>query len=140
MNDDRKWVGKHFIQHLPPDVIYVVYEGDVSQDEARVISEFYTEKVYARDSRFLIDVRRMGAMGSEARRELAMNRRPAPGGTSMRIALGFIGATMRARVLMTVVVAAARVVKEADMSTHFFRDIAAAADWARIDAGMLGAR
>jgi hypothetical protein len=137
MGDGRQ-IGEHFIRFVPPDLIYVEFRGDVSTEQARELSLFFAQPECAAVRRYLVDVRRLGSMASGARRELAMPRRTEPpDDTDCRIQLAFVGASMRARVLLTVTIAAAQALKDIKLSSVYFDTMPEALAWAGIDPAAL---
>jgi hypothetical protein len=93
-------IGRHTVRFFAPDLIRIVYDGDVSRDEARGMSELYSEMSYGKDN-YTID-------------------------------LGFIGASMRTKVLMAVVVAAA-ITSNVKVRTHYFKTVEEGLAWAKVE-------
>lgn len=131
---ERKEVGRHSIElHVDqPDhvTVVLVYDGDVTRDEARVLSETFSDWIDGKDAKFLVDVRGLGEMGPEARRELAATRRTPRVDRNYRIAIAFIGANLRTRVLMSVATAAVSLTSNMKMTTDHFTDVQAGRRWA----------
>jgi len=131
-------IGRHVTGYLPPDVIFIAYRGDVSREEAVRLSEWYSATGDGKDMRYLVDLRELGTIPPAARKEMAAQRRPQKADRDYTLDLGFVGATLRTKVLMTVVLAAASLASNVKMRTHYFTDLDAAAAWANLDRALLG--
>jgi hypothetical protein len=121
-------VGKHYLELLAPGLLYLRYEGDVSVVEAKEMSDFLNRHTANRSARIVTDLRKLGELGAEARRELAASRGPQD--VEQQIELAFIGASLRTRVLMTVIIAAAKVIKSTQIESSFFATADQAWAWA----------
>ena len=129
--------GRHRVRFLPPDLVHIVFEGDVSRSEARGISEFFASATEGIDTRYLVDLRKLGTIAPDGRRELAAQRKPPRTDRDYRVDLAFIGANLRTKVLMTVVVAAASIASNVKVRTHYFAGMADALAWAQLDPSVL---
>ena len=134
---ERITFGRHVGVFFEPDLVCTLYRGDVSKDEGRRMSEWFSPKIEGRDARFLVDIRELGNIPPDARKELASQRSPTVADRDFEVNIAFIGATLRTKVLMTVVVAAASITSNVKVKTQYFPDVAAAATWAKVDAGDL---
>jgi len=86
--------GRHRVRFLPPDLVHIVFEGDVSRSEARGISEFFASATEGIDTRYLVDLRKLGTIAPDGRRELAAQRKPPRTDRDYRVDLAFIGANL----------------------------------------------
>jgi hypothetical protein len=131
-------VGRHVIRYLPTDLIYLVFDGDVTKEEARQISIFFSERIDGRDGRYVVDLRRLGTMPPDARRELGVQRLPPRTDRDYRADLMFVGATMRTKLLMTVVIAAATIASNMTIHSHYVPALEEAIAWTRCDPAAFG--
>lgn len=134
----ENFIGKHQRKHIPPNLIYMVFHGDINRDDGKQMSEWFSEITHGIDARYLVDLRELGNIPPEARKELAAERRPPQTDKNVTVDLAFIGATLRTKVLMTVVVAAAAITSNVKVRTHYFADVDAALAWAQVDKSVLG--
>jgi hypothetical protein len=130
--------GNHLGRFLPPDLVFIRFQGDLVRDDARCLSEWFSAFSTDSSARFLVDVRGLGTIGPEARRELATTRTVPDPTKSYETDLVFIGANMRTKILMTVIVAAATLTANQKIRSHFFPTLEAAAVWAGVETSALG--
>lgn len=132
-------VGKHVLKVVPPSLLFMRYMGDVSKDEGTQMSLWIADKTNGTTSlRFIVDISGLGNIAPDARKELAKQRAPVPEGVqNVLVELAFVGATLRTKVLMSVIVAAASVMGSVKMSLQYFPDLDAAAKWAGVDKAVL---
>jgi hypothetical protein len=130
---ETQHIGSHLIRFVPPDLIFLVFNGDVSRDEARRISLFFSERIDGRDGRYVVDLRRLKSIPPDARRELGAQRNPPRADRDYRADLVFVGATLPTKVLMTVVVAAATIASNMTVHTHYLATLQDAIAWSRCD-------
>ena len=123
---------------LNPSTTYVCFDGDLSGPEAKTISLQLAEWIQDVDSTYIADITRLGTLGAEARKELGAERRPPVTDRPIKTDIAFIGATMRTKVLMSVILTGVRVLSNSKMSSHYFPTGAEAAAWARLDLALLG--
>jgi predicted RNA-binding protein with PUA-like domain len=123
--------GRHRVRFLPPDLVHIVFEGDVSRTEARGISEFFANATECIDTHYLAD--QLGTIAPDGRRELAAQRKPPRTDRDYRVDLAFIGASLRTKVLMTVAVAAASIASNVKVRTQYVAGMAEALAWAQLD-------
>jgi hypothetical protein len=130
-------VGSHEARFVAPDIIYGVFRGDVSPDEARQLCELFQKWAFGIDSRFILDLRQLGYIGAEAREQFAVQHGPKFSERDYRVDLGFIGASLRTKVLTTVVMTARSIAANAKVRTQYFVDLDEAVAWARVDPALL---
>ena len=134
---NSKRVGRHLVRLVAPGVVYIRYDGDLSGPEAKSISVQMTEWTQDRDCTYLTDITSLGALGPEARRELGAGRAEAVTDRPVTIKIVFIGATMRTKVLMSVILTAARLLSNYKLEQHYFSHTSDAASWAGLDEALL---
>jgi len=110
-------VGLHGVRLLDEGALLVQYRGDVERTHASRIVELV--KTHLRDGWMLVDVREVGYIGQEARRELTGLHNDVVSRARL-IDVGFIGADLRTRVLMITLVAAATALHRVRVRVHFF--------------------
>jgi hypothetical protein len=131
-------VGSHEARFIAPDVVYVAFRGDVAPSDAGKLSELFAEWTRGIDCRFIIDLRDLGYIGPEAREQFAAQH----GARQLidrdyRVDLGFIGASLRTKVLTTVVMTARSIAANVKVRTQYFVDLDEAIAWARVDPALL---
>jgi hypothetical protein len=127
---ETEHIGRHRVQQLGPRLVYVIFDGNVSGHEAGELFAWFA-RLQRRDLRLLIDVRRLGMIDLQASRALACE--PVREAAAMHLDMGFIGASMRARVLLTLAMAAARVALVASVSASYFNGMQQGLAWAGVD-------
>jgi len=110
--------GNHRVRFVPPDLFHVVFDGDVSRDEARQLSELFSARTAGIDYRMLVDLRQLGTIRADGRRELSAQRRAPRTDREYHIDLVFIGSSLRTKVLVTTVIAAARLLSNVRLVTY----------------------
>ena len=130
-------VGPHEARFIDPDIVYTVLRGEVSKEDARRLSELFDEWTHGIDCRLIIDLRELGYVGPEARDAFAGNHRPQPTDRDYRVDLSFIGATLRTKVLTTVVMTARSIASNVKVRTQYFDDLDQAVAWAKVDPTLL---
>jgi hypothetical protein len=138
MHAEAERFGKHRVRFVPPDLFHVVFDGDVSRDEARQLSELFNERTAGLDYRMLVDLRRLGSIRADGRRELSAQRRPPRTDREYRIDLVFMGARLRTKVLVTAVIAATRILSNVKLMTYYFQSLEQALVWAKVDGALFG--
>lgn len=128
----RIQVGAHAIAFRPPSTLHLSFGGDVSLPEAEELAAFITRHI-AELPRvlFIVELDRLGKLPAEARRVLVA-RRPRDerhGGRTYR--LGFTGANLRTRVLMSLAVSITDLRHQDTLSSRFFSSADEALTWAR---------
>jgi hypothetical protein len=131
-------IGAHEARFITPNLVVAVLRGDVSESEARQLSELFAQWTQGIDCRFLIDLRKLGYVGAEAREQFAKEHCERPAERDHKVELTFIGATLRTKVLAAVVVTARSMISNARVRTQYFGQADEAAAWAGIDAALLG--
>ncbi len=130
-------VGSHEARFILPDVIYVVFRGDVSADDARQLTVLFGDWTHGIDCRFILDLRELGFIGSDAREQFAVQHRPQLTDRDYKVDLGFIGANLRTKVLTTVVMTARSIASNVKVRTQYFADLDEALIWAKVDRALL---
>jgi hypothetical protein len=130
-------VGPHEARFVAPDVIFAVFRGDVSPDDARQLSELFQKWAAGIDCRFILDLRQLGYIGAEAREQFAVRRGPDLTDRDYKVDLGFVGANLRTKVLATVVMTARRIASNVKVRTQYFTDLEEAIVWAKVDPALL---
>jgi hypothetical protein len=130
-------VGPHEARFVPPDLIYAVFRGDVQADDARRLTELFHQWAQGIDSRFIFDLRELGSVGAGARDEFAVRRGAQPTDRDYRVDLAFIGASLRAKVLTTVVLTARSIGAHVKVRSQYFSSLEEAVAWAKIDPALL---
>jgi hypothetical protein len=130
-------VGPHEARFVAPDVIYAVFRGDVSADDARQLSVRFAEWARGIDCRFIFDLRELGFIGSEARDQFAVQHGPQLTDRDYKVDLAFIGANLRTKVLTTVVMTARSIASNVKVRTQYFADLDEALVWAKVDRALL---
>src|SRR5882672_5243011 len=126
----KMMVGSHEARFVAPDVVYTVFRGDVSAEDARRLSELFAEWTRGIDCRFILDLRELGYIGPEARDQFAVHRGPQLTDRDYRVDLAFIGANLRTKVLTTVVMTARSIASNVKVRTQYFADLDEAVGWA----------
>jgi len=124
--------GAHTVQMLELGLIHVVLRGDVSTDDARVMSDFFGALPAIPYRRYLIDIRAMGSIGPEGRKLISTRPEHAFPAENVTVDLGFVGATVRTKVLTTVVLAAATLATDITFRSLFFHSEEEAVAWAGV--------
>jgi hypothetical protein len=129
---ERKEFGRHSLEafELDPATLIMIYDGNVSKEEARSMSEWFSVRIEGRDSRFLVDLRKLGDLGPDARRELAAERTPPRTDRDYHVEIAFVGASLRTKILMSVILGAASLTSNVKMTTRYFNDWAEGERWA----------
>ena len=126
----KERVGLHEVEFLPPRTIVIAWTGDVNEAETRTIADFiqkYTGEM--RCVSFATDVGRLGKMPPEAREPLLSI--PPPAGNAPRaFRLAFAGANVRTKMIMSVLIAAAKLTQRDSLRSRFFSSIDDAIAWA----------
>jgi hypothetical protein len=130
-------VGSHEARFVAPDVIYAIFRGDVSPEDARQLSELFAEWTHGIDCRFILDLRELGYIGPDARDQFVVQRQPQLTDRDYRVELGFIGANLRTKVLTTVVMTARSIASNVKVRTQYFADLDEAIVWAKMDPARL---
>jgi hypothetical protein len=130
-------IGAHEARFVSPDIIFAVFRGDVSPDDARQMSELFENWARGIDCRFIIDLRKLGYVGAEAREQFAQHHGPSLTDRDYEIDLGFIGANLRTKVLATVVMTARSIASNLKVRTRYFTDLEEAVVWAKVDPALL---
>ena len=134
---DTKRIGRHLVRLVAPGVVYIRYDGDLTGPEAKSVSEHMAAWTQDRDCTYMADITNLGTLGPEARKELGAGRGEAVTDRAVTIKIVFIGATMRTKVLMSVILAAARMLSNYKLEQHYFPHTSAAASWAGLDPALL---
>jgi len=131
--------GLHEIAFLAPSTVRISFRGDVSAAEAEQISQFLERHTNDLErASFVVDLQRLGSLPPEARRAL-VSRAPRATGPAHIYRLAFVGANLRTKVLVSLVVAAADITSRDSLTSRFFGDLDSALSWARYDT-QLGAK
>lgn len=130
-------VGFHEARFVAPDVIYAVFRGDVSAEDARQLSVLFADWTHGIDCRFILDLRELGYIGADAREQFAVQHRPQLTDRDYKVDLGFIGANLRTKVLTTVVMTARSIASNVKVRTQYFADLDEAVVWAKVDPQLL---
>jgi len=126
-------VGPHEARFIAPDIIFAVFRGDVSAEDARQLSELFAKWAHGIDSRFILDLRELGYIGTGAREQFAAQHGPQLTDRDYRVELGFIGANLRTKVLATVVMTARNIASNVKVRSRYFADLEEAIAWVNAD-------
>lgn len=126
-------VGSHEVEFLPPRTIRISWTGDVSAQEARTIASFLHQHTGRLErSNYVTDVSRLGKMPADAGQAL-ITRPPRENDSPCVIRLGFAGANVRTKMIMSMLIATANLTSRDSLVTRFFSSIDDAIAWAMDD-------
>lgn len=127
--------GLHEVSFTPPCIVTIVWNGDVSDEEARAVATWYVPYSGRASSIWATDLSRLGKMSSAASSSLgAMPPAPVP---SRRIRCGYAGANLRTKITVQFTQALARYTTGDELSAHFFDTMEQLQAWARREAARI---
>lgn len=125
-------VGSHEIHLIiaQPAATYVRFNGDVTGEDARSISNVVRHHLAGRGGRILVNVAELGGISAEGRRELARAEDTFHHSSGCYCEFLFIRARLTHKVILSQIISETTALPDVKMQTYFFESLDDALGWA----------
>lgn len=113
-----------------PAATYVRFNGDVTGEDARSISDVVRHHLAGRGGRILVNVAELGSISAEGRRELARAEDTFHRSSGCYCELLFIRARLTHKVILSQIISETTALPDVKIQTYFFESLDDALAWA----------